>query len=169
MGKLGWAVAGLVLAPLAFHGAGAQTVAAKPPADLAAAFGAREYIQQVSLSPDGSKIAMLVPARHRGRALVIGDTAKGTALKAILASTGDGDQLAGCHWSTDTRLICQIVLTNGGGKFIIRYNRIVAINADGSGIKELSAKATGQALGFLGYGGELIDWGAARKDRKSVV
>ena len=161
MGKLGWAVAGLVLAPLAYHGAVAQTVAAKPPADLAAAFGARQYIQQVSLSPDGSKIAMLVAAKHRGLALVIGDTGKGTALRAILASTGDGDQLVGCHWSSDTRLICQIILTNGGGKSLIRYSRIVAVNADGSGFKELTAKATGQALGFLGNGGDLIDWGAA--------
>ena len=159
MQKIGLTVA-LGLAALAGQAATAQDGQTKPPADLAAAFGAREYIQQVSLSPDGTKIAMLVPAKHRGLALIVGDIAKNGSMKAILASTGDGDQLAGCHWSTDTRLICQIALRNGSGKSIIRYNRIVAINADGSGIKELSAKATGEALGFLGYGGELIDWGA---------
>jgi dipeptidyl aminopeptidase/acylaminoacyl peptidase len=153
-------IAGLLLAPLAFQALHAEDAPAKPPADLAAAFGAREYIQQVSLSPDGTKIAMLVPARHRGLALVVGDTTKGMTLKAILASTGDGDQLAGCRWSTDIRLICQIMLRNGSGKSIIRYSRIVAINADGSSLKELSAKATGEALGFLGNGGDLIDWGA---------
>ncbi|HWU72104.1 MAG TPA: S9 family peptidase [Sphingomonas sp.] len=152
--------AALASAPVAFQAVHAQDVPAKLSADLATAFGAREYIQQVSLSPDGTKIAMLVPATHRGMALVVGDMTKGMVLKAILASTGNGDQIAGCHWSTDTRLICQIALRNGTGKSIVRYNRIVALNADGSGLKELSAKPTGEALGFLGYGGELIDWGA---------
>lgn len=156
-----WKLAGaLALAALAGRGAIAQETPSKSGPDLAAAFGAREYIQQVSLSPDGTKVAMLVPAKHRGLALIVGDLAKNGSMKAILASTGDGDQIAGCHWSTDTRLICQVVLRNGDGKSIVRYNRIVALNADGSGIKELSAKATGEALGFLGYGGELIDWGA---------
>jgi len=121
MRKRGLAAA-LALAPVAFQASHAQEAPAKPPADLATAFGAREYIQQVSLSPDGTKIAMLVPAKHRGLALIIGDTTKGLALKAILASTGNGDQIAGCHWSTDTRLICQIALRNGTGKSIVRYN-----------------------------------------------
>ncbi len=155
----GLTLIGLVLAPLA-----AQAFAADAPpkgaAQTAAAFGQREYIQQISLSPDGTKVAMLIPARGRGLALIVADTANAALPKAILASTGRGDQLTDCHWSTDTRLICRIYLTMSNGGAVYGYTRVVAINADGSGLKQLTPKSTGQALGFNANGGDLIDWGA---------
>lgn len=76
--------------------------------DTPAAFGAREYIQQISLSPDGQKVAMVVPAAGRGVGLEIVDTAASGPPKAILASNGSPERLTGCRWSTNTRLVCQI-------------------------------------------------------------
>jgi dipeptidyl aminopeptidase/acylaminoacyl peptidase len=158
MRKLGWAMSAVVLTALGSISVRAQT--APSGADLAKAFGAREYIDQISLSPDGTKIAMLVAVKGRGLALVVADTTKGMSTRAILASTGDHDQLTDCHWSTETRLICRIYLTTNDGRSIIGYTRTVAINADGTGLKDMTAKSTGQALGFMQNGGSLIDWGA---------
>lgn len=152
-------MAGLALAPVA-----SRAVAADPPArtgaQLAAAFGQREYVQQIGLSPDGTKVAMLVAAKGRQTALIVVDTANPGPLKAILASTGEGDQLTDCHWATDTRLICRIYLTTTDGATRIGYTRVVAINADGSDLKQLTAKSGGQALAFNADGGGLIDWGS---------
>jgi len=158
MRLVGLAIIGLALAPLA-----TQAFAADPPAkssaQLAEAFGQREYIQQISLSPDGTKVAMLVAAKERQTALIVADTIKGGPPKAILASTGKGDELVDCHWSTDTRLICRIYLTTTDAAYRIGYTRVVALNADGSNLKQLTAKATGEALGFNANGGGLLDWG----------
>jgi len=53
-------------------------VAAAPVApDLAEAFGARESVEQISLSPDGSKIAYIAPRPGQGAALYTVNLADG--------------------------------------------------------------------------------------------
>jgi len=151
-------IAGLMAAPWA-SGALAADPPAKSAAQMADAFGQREYVEQISLSPDGSKVAMLVAAKERQTALLVYDMAKGGPPKAILASTGKGDELTDCHWASDTRLVCRIYLTTTDGIYRIGYTRVVAINADGSALKQLTAKTTGEALGFNANGGGLVDWG----------
>lgn len=155
----------LGLAALAAGVAGRGTAADTPTAsDLAAAFGAREYIEQISLSPDGTKVAMIQPLKGRGSALVIGDMVKGGTPKVIVSSTGDPDQLSWCHWSTDTRLLCSVSLTtNLAGINNVGFSRIIAINADGTGLKVVSPRTTERSLGIAQNGGDLIDWGADGK------
>ena len=153
------AAVALSLAALATPNVGAQTAPAKPGVDLSVVFGAREYIQQISLSPDGSKVAMISPIKGRGSGLVIGDLINGGDPKIILTSSGSPDQLTDCHWSTDTRLICDVymILETGQGK--LGFTRVIALNADGSGLKVLSAQTNDRSLGMMQNGGELIDWG----------
>lgn len=72
MYRVALTIVGLALAPFA-TGALAADPPAKTAAQLADAFGQREYVEQISLSPDGSKIAMLVAAQGRQAALLITD------------------------------------------------------------------------------------------------
>ena len=153
-------LAALGMAALGWQAARAQDTTSKPGADLATAFGTREYIQQISLSPDGTKVAMIQPTNGRGLVLTIGDLANGGDPKAILSSTGDPERLAACHWSTDKRLICDIVTTVTVDGDRLGVSRIVAIDADGKNMKLLSARSSTRALGFAQDGGSLIDWGA---------
>jgi len=159
MRTLWWTAAALGLA-LGWHAAAAQEAPTKPGTDLATAFGTREYIQQISLSPDGTKVAMVQPIKGRGLALVIGDIANGGEPKVILSSSGDPEQLAGCHWSTDTRLICRIMTTATVDGDRLGISRIIAVDVDGKNLKLLSARSSFRALGFAQDGGSLIDWGA---------
>ena len=155
VGILGLAAA---VAMLSARGVAAD---APPAPDLAVVFGAREYIQQISLSPDGGKVAMIAPLKGRGSALLVGDLVSGGEPKVILTSTGNPDQLKSCHWSTDTRLMCRIyMITDIDGRGNLSFSRIVAINADGSGLKLLSARTNDRSLGIAQDGGTLIDWGA---------
>lgn len=94
----------LVLAGLCFGG---PVLAAEGTA--AAAFGAREYVQQISLSPDGKQVALVAPSGVRGAKLLVIDIAAGTS-KTILVSSGEPERLSGCRWSTETRLVCKIDL-----------------------------------------------------------
>ena len=147
-------------------------VAADPPArtpeQIAHAFGARETVQQISLSPNGLRVAIIVATKGSNSVLVIGDAEKGLSTKAILGSTGRGDQLSACHWATDTRLICDYYLVTTVGSQRLGFSRVVAINADGSDMKELTARTHGDALGVMQDGGSLIDWGASA-DGKALM
>ncbi len=154
------AVIGLLGATgLSIHGVGAQTAPATPATGLAEIFGAREYVEDISLSPDGDKIAFIAPTKGRGAALLIADMVKGGDPQIILTSSGSPDRLTDCHWSTDTRLICNVymILDTGDGKY--GFTRIVALNSDGRGLKVVSAGTNDRSLGIIYNGGDLIDWG----------
>jgi dipeptidyl aminopeptidase/acylaminoacyl peptidase len=150
----------LGLVPLAVAAAAAQDAPAKPSNDLAAAFGAREAVRQISLSPDGTKVAIIQPTKGRGSALMIGDLVKGGELKAIANSTGNPDRLVDCHWSTDTRLTCRISITTNVDGDRLGFSRIIAVDSDGKNLKLLSARTSDRSLGLMQDGGSLIDWGA---------
>ncbi|WP_296613935.1 S9 family peptidase [Sphingomonas sp.] len=145
------------LAPLAVA---AQDNPAKSGNNLAETFGTREAVRQISLSPDGTKAAIIQPTKGHGSALMIGDMVNGGELKAILTSSGNPDKLGDCHWSTDTRLICRISITSDVDGERLGFSRIVAIDADGKNLKMLSARTSDRALGLMQNGGSLIDWGA---------
>ncbi len=127
---------------------------------LAAKFGAREDVQQMSLSPDGRHAAILSPGSGRTTMLLVADLEAGGNPKVILRSTGDPDRLTRCNWSTNSRLICNIYMIVTGTQ-TLDYTRVVAINSDGSGMKALSARTGDHAMGIMQDGGHLIDFNAA--------
>ncbi|MEO9131893.1 MAG: S9 family peptidase, partial [Sphingomonas sp.] len=87
--------------------AGFSTQALGAPDDAAAKFGAREDIQQISLSPDGKTLAFIEPKAARGASVFV-VSVDGGAPQPILSSSGDPDRLSYCRWSTNTRLVCGI-------------------------------------------------------------
>lgn len=139
-------------------GAGGATMAAAAPSIEAVAFGGREYIQDISLSPDGTKVAMIQPVGARGSAIAIADLTTGGAPKVILAASGDPERFSDCHWSTNTRLICRVFVVRATSGFRLGLTRMIAINADGSDQKMLSEGQSSRALGLALDGGDVIDW-----------
>jgi dipeptidyl aminopeptidase/acylaminoacyl peptidase len=120
-------------------------------------FGARETVRQVSISPDGKRIAMLVTSGPRGAGLVVVDTADGK-IKPLLNYPGDEAKLANCNWSSSERLVCTLWnIVSQSGK-MIPISRMIAINADGSKVKELSARQRTGQLYERFYGGGILDW-----------
>lgn len=148
------------LGSLGAVGAAAQDAPAESANNPAAAFGAREAVRQISLSPDGTKVAIIQPTKGRGSALMIGDLVKGGELKAIANATGNPDKLVDCRWSTDTRIICRILITTNVDGDRLGFSRIIAVDSDGKNLKLLSARTSDRSLGLMQNGGSLIDWGA---------
>lgn len=155
--RIGIAAAALAVATGAWAD---DKIVPKTSDQIAAAFGAREAVQQISISPDGTKVAFIAPIKGPGSALLIGDLAKGGEPQIILRSSGNPDRLTDCHWATDSRLICNVyMILDTGGDGRLGFTRIVAINSDGSGLKVLSAQTNDRSLSFNQNGGDLIDWG----------
>ncbi|MDT8760841.1 S9 family peptidase [Sphingomonas psychrotolerans] len=124
----------------------------------AAQFGAREAVQQISLSPDGAHVAVVQPDGGRGAALMIADLVNGGPMKGILRASGKPDRLTGCHWASSSRIVCNIFIIQQED-VKLGFTRMVSLNADGSDLKVLSAGTNARSLGVAQSGGDIIDWG----------
>lgn len=130
---------------------------AQDAATVARLFGAREGISQISLSPDGSRVAMIVPAGSRGSALMIADPSKGGDPVAIMRTSGDPERLVNCQWATTERLACRAFVTTRNSNLIEGYTRLFAIDADGKNFKLVTARTNERSLYFHGNGGQILD------------
>jgi len=120
-------------------------------------FGARQSVQSVSISPDGKRIAILAPTRTRGTALLVLKP-DGSGMVPILASSGDPDRLTSCGWSTSNRLVCNIFMVADRGSNLVGITRMIALDADGTHVKELSSRQSFSQLYEAFYGGGVLDW-----------
>ena len=126
--------------------------------DAAKKFGAREEVQQISLSPDGKRfVALLSDAKRGSRAMVF--TIESSAPPVtVLASAGDKEQIDYCQWSNDTRLICGFSVIVGRVSDMLGFDRVVTLGADGKDMKLLSARTSLSSIGIMQHGGAIIDW-----------
>jgi dipeptidyl aminopeptidase/acylaminoacyl peptidase len=129
-------------------------------------FGTREAVEQISLSPDGTRVVYVTPgAGHDTTAFVA--TIGGTAAPFRLFTTdGEPERLLGCHWASNTRILCRIGALMAENLSFVRYSRWLAIDADGTKAQVLSAPTTTRSLGVAQGGGALIDW---RSDKEGSV
>ncbi|WP_232283424.1 alpha/beta hydrolase family protein [Sphingomonas sp. PAMC 26617] len=133
--------------------------------DAAKKFGAREEVQQISLSPDGKHFVALVSDAKRGVRAMVFPTDSDTPPVVVVASSGEKEQLDYCQWSNNTQLICGLSITVGRVSGMLGFDRIVTLSADGKDMKLLSARTSLDSVGIMQDGGHVIDWqGDAKGD-----
>lgn len=123
----------------------------------AEAFGKREGVEDISLSPDGTKIAYIEPAKGQGNRLFTVDLAGNQQPKAALLASGDPERLHNCDWVSNERLVCLIYAVSDDSGERASVTRVIAVNADGTGLKLLSKRQGANALWFSYFGGDVID------------
>ncbi len=129
--------------------------------DAARAFGARESVEQASLSPDGTKLAYLAPGKGQGSAVFVVRLDQAEMVPAqIMTASGDPERLDRCRWASNTRLVCTAyAVTKVDGTTLVTVTRVVSFNDDGSKIAVLQHdRGTGNRLGYALFGGAVIDW-----------
>jgi dipeptidyl aminopeptidase/acylaminoacyl peptidase len=131
--------------------------AAEEDTTLAAKFGAMPTVEGISLSPDGTKVAIVTPD-HGGQALMVADFSVGGEPKRILHADAKDGRLATCVWSNNTRIVCTIYGISDDAGLLLGYTRNVAVSADGTKIVNLSARTSPKALGIMQDGGTILDW-----------
>ncbi|MBX3593504.1 alpha/beta fold hydrolase [Sphingomonas sp.] len=129
--------------------------------DAAAAFGARESVEQASLSPDGSKLAYVGPSGGQGSAIFVVKLGDNAAAKPILRSNGQPDRIDGCRWTSDTRLLCTVYGVSRFDTDIVYSSRTIAVDADGSNLKILQQRrGAGRAVETVLGDGSVVDYNA---------
>jgi dipeptidyl aminopeptidase/acylaminoacyl peptidase len=158
----------LVAALVASLGAAAAVAVAAEatPAEVARAFGARPSVMDVSLSPDGTRVAYLGAASGRGTVLVVANVApdmkdgKVAPAKSALYSNGNPWRLTGCLWVSNQRLVCTlraVMLDKAGNVDLLPVSRLVAVDADGGNFKGLATPRNDNSRGYFLHDGNIID------------
>lgn len=123
--------------------------------DAALAFGARTSVEQISLSPDGTKVAYIAPRAGQGSALYT--VTLGGEPKVAVGVNGDPQRLDRCDWVSNERLACLVYSVVRDGEHVASVSRMVALDADGKNVKMLSEQdSAGQSYGNT-YGGSILD------------
>jgi len=142
-------------------GVAASALAAEPaPMALdkaAAMFGARVAVAQMSLSPDGKRIAYVGAGDGQTSVLFVGDLATGD-LKPIFYTQNNPVDLESCGWAAADRLVCQsrgIDMLYGKKT---GYTRLLAIDADGKNMKTLAVPTPTDAQRVSQFDGYVIDY-----------
>lgn len=126
--------------------------------DIARRFGTLSGATQVSLSPDGQKLAFLAPSKGQANDLYIVDIGDGAVPRRILRSSGDPEILLWCKWATVARLVCEIGGRENVGGAIMGFTSLLGVDASGGNVKTLSARRGANATGNDFRGGDVIDW-----------
>lgn len=121
----------------------------------AVAFGARPSVEDVSLSPDGTKVAYVAPRPGQGAAVYVASLG-GEQPRVVATVDGEPQRLLGCEWVGNDRLACQIYGVMAGDE-VTPVSRLVAFDADGRNVKQLSKRDNVSQRYSSLYGGGLLD------------
>ncbi|HYG47438.1 MAG TPA: S9 family peptidase [Allosphingosinicella sp.] len=135
-------------------------VGAGAPADPPAAFGAREGVLDIALSPSGGKVAFIAPGPGRSTLLYTVPVGSDSEPRLALSADGKPERLSSCGWVSEQRLICTVYMvvdTVVPGQ-PTGATRLVGVDADGGNVKLLSRRVRADDLYVSLGGGEVIDW-----------
>lgn len=122
---------------------------------IARQFGFRESVLDISLSPSGNKIAYVSAGAGHTEVLNVIDLAGDAAPKTLVINSELLTDLDWCEWATESRLVCQIS-GMAGESVLLPFDRLFAIEADGSAIQELSKRDSPDAIIAAQSGGDVL-------------
>jgi dipeptidyl aminopeptidase/acylaminoacyl peptidase len=148
---------GLLAGTAAFAVAGSASAASRSLAEDAKAFGARESVRSVDVSPGGTKL-MFIAAGPGAMAMVQYVDITSKKATTVAASTGDPETLYWCGFRSDTMMVCKY---GGYGRLdndIIGFSRIVAVSGNGGKPRQLGQPENFYNPVLRQYDGDILDW-----------
>lgn len=137
--------------------AAALQVTAAPAPDPATAFGARENVEFIALSPDGNRLAYAVPREGQGSLLMTVDIGS-TRPRLVTSVDGRAQRLAGCNWVSNSRLVCTIFAVTDTLGELLTGSRLIALDMDGTNARVLGERDTMDTVAARLWGGTVVDW-----------
>lgn len=143
----------------------ALPLAAQPGVTEAEIFGARSDVIDISLSPSGEKIVLVSAGPEHTEIVNVIDFTKGAEIKPVLTNSEKIVDIDWCQWASDVRLVCQFSGMGGGdGGLLVPFDRLIALNSDGTNVKMISQRDSLRALGFNQFGGDVLALDVAGED-----
>jgi len=139
---------------LAFVTAGAN---AGTLAEDAKAFGTREYLQTMDISPSGQKVVMLVSGSAATTVVEVADLQSGKILRMV-DTDGKPERLNWCAFAGESNLVCQYRGIDVVDGRLVGFSRLITFGSNGSALKELGQKASSRDQYIRQSDGAVIDW-----------
>lgn len=138
--------------------------------EVAASFGIRQTVLDISLSPSGDKIAYIGAGPGHSEILNVVDLTAPTEPKPILHISEPESDLGNCDWATDTRLVCSVYSTGKlAGGALIGMSRVFAVDENGENAIMLTPRQSFRALGFRQDGGSVVSLDAPGTDDRILM
>lgn len=129
-----------------------------------ALFGVRETVQQIDLSPDGSRVVYISPGPGRTTIALVADVGSTAEPQVAIASDGKPESLTWCKFVSNTRLICKFGGIVDSGSLLVSYSRLIALDIDGKNVKMLGQQSSQYDKSYRQFDGEIIDWLPGEED-----
>ena len=123
----------------------------------AKAFGTRQSVESVDISPSGKRILVVDPGPGKSSVLSIVDVASGV-VKPILKSAADPEGLYWCKFESDDQLICRYGGSTHYEDLLVGFSRLIAIDANGQNVRQLGQPSHFMEEGIRQYDGAVLDW-----------
>jgi dipeptidyl aminopeptidase/acylaminoacyl peptidase len=125
----------------------------------AQAFGTRENVQYMDISPSGNKIAMLVSGPQSSTVLQVVDLTTGQILN-LTKNDGRPVHLRTCDFGGESRLVCMQSRVQRMENIAtpLTFTHLFEISADGKDFKDLGQRGTDRDDGVRQSDGSVIDW-----------
>jgi len=151
------AIAGLLMLAANSQATPQAAPVAASAVDPAVAFGARENVEFISLSPDGTRVAYAIPREGQGSRLMTVDVGA-TTPRHVISVDGRRQRLSGCNWVSNSRLVCTVYGVSDNPGVLVSASRLIALDMDGSNVKVLGERDSMDQVGARLWGGSVIDW-----------
>lgn len=126
-------------------------------AEDAAAFGAREAVDSVSLSPDGVNVMYLTPGPGPKTFGVISNLATGKS-NVFVSTDGKPENLSWCNYSAADRVVCSIYAIVDTMGWPITMSRKIAMDTNGGNAKLLARPQRNYDAYLSQSDGYILDW-----------
>lgn len=133
----------------------AHTANAQSLAEDAAAFGARQTVSDVSISPLGTKLLYVSPGNASDETIYVVDLT-GAGEHVPIATLNEADaRLSGCDWASEERIVCSVYGIQEVSNLLLYFTRMISMKSDGTEFERLSAD-TSRAQSIMQDGGSLV-------------
>ena len=126
-------------------------------ANPAAMFGARESIESIDLSPDGTTIAYVSPGPGAASVLNIAKVDGGTE-RPVTRSAGKPDRLSWCNFVSNDRLVCRLSGVIDYEGLLLGASRLISLDSNGGDVKQLGQRSSFYDTRIRQWDGEILDW-----------
>ena len=137
-------------------------------ADTAVAFGAREGILSMAISPDGRRLVYVQAAGARGAQILTVDLSN-----PVPRTIGGWDRpeisLRSCEFASNERLICSLYGIADVGGDMSPFVRLLALDVDGGNVAALGETNSMSQLYFRSYSGGVIDVSGGDRDNRVLM
>ena len=126
-------------------------------AEDAKAFGTRESLQMMDISPSGDKLVMLMSGPGASTVIELVDLKAGK-MQRLADTDGKPETLRWCGFAGEDNLVCRYTGVDRVNRLLVEFSRLITLGTDGSPVRQMGQLASSRDQYVRVSDGTVIDW-----------